>query len=66
MRIRAVNARFGGASHDSFIWNGSAERDLMENVFKNDNRNPWLLGKKKLYYILMYFLILHNFFFLHR
>lgn len=43
MKIRSVNAKHGGASHDSFIWNHSEERYFIESHF-NDSDQSWILG----------------------
>ncbi|XP_017490692.1 PREDICTED: putative nuclease HARBI1 isoform X1 [Rhagoletis zephyria] len=43
--IRAINARYGGAAHDSFIWKHSEERkSLQERSQLNPKNNFWLLG----------------------
>ncbi|XP_017466745.1 PREDICTED: putative nuclease HARBI1 [Rhagoletis zephyria] len=44
MRIRAVNGTFGGASHDSHIWNLSNERDYMNTKYENVDNNTQILG----------------------
>ncbi|XP_055604499.1 putative nuclease HARBI1 [Uranotaenia lowii] len=52
-RILAINPRFGGAAHDSFVWDMSAEREFFEENFRNGESRllgdsgyclaPWLL-----------------------
>ncbi|XP_058978634.1 putative nuclease HARBI1 [Musca domestica] len=44
MRIRAVNGCYGGASHDSHIWNLSDERLFMKNAYVNGDKSSWLIG----------------------
>lgn len=46
MRIRAVDARFGGASHDSFVWNLSEIRQHLLEQRNTGTRNTWLLGSQ--------------------
>ncbi|XP_055850481.1 putative nuclease HARBI1 [Episyrphus balteatus] len=54
-RILAVDSRYGGAAHDSFVWRHSSERQFLENKFDpTNNENFWLLGK----WIHMYYLFL--------
>ena len=45
MRIRSVNAKFGGSCHDSHVWNLSAGRRFLEASFRNGNKSSWLIGK---------------------
>ena len=45
MRIRSVDAKFGGACHDSHIWNLSAERRFLEASYRNGSKSSWLIGK---------------------
>ncbi|XP_017467553.1 PREDICTED: putative nuclease HARBI1 isoform X2 [Rhagoletis zephyria] len=44
MRIRAVDARYGGACHDSHVWNLSSERRALKARFDNGERGIWSLG----------------------
>ncbi|XP_017483193.1 PREDICTED: putative nuclease HARBI1 [Rhagoletis zephyria] len=44
MRIRAVDARYGGAYHDSHVWNLSSERRALKARFDNGERGIWSLG----------------------
>ncbi|XP_055906020.1 putative nuclease HARBI1 [Eupeodes corollae] len=44
MRIMAINARYGGSAHDSFVWKHSNERQFFENTFNVREHNYWLLG----------------------
>ncbi|XP_054745758.1 putative nuclease HARBI1 [Anastrepha obliqua] len=43
MQIRAVNGRFGGASHDSRIWNLSGEREYLKTAYENGDSVLYLL-----------------------
>lgn len=43
LRITYVDASFGGASHDSHVWNQSPVKDLMERLH-SDGDMCWLLG----------------------
>lgn len=43
--ILAINSKYGGAAHDSFVWKESDERILLEEKYKENLRNFWLLGK---------------------
>lgn len=45
MQIRAVNGRFGGASHDSHIWNLSGEREYLKTAYENGDSGQRILGK---------------------
>lgn len=41
----AINSKYGGAAHDSFVWKHSNERDLLEDLYNNKKfKNGWLLG----------------------
>lgn len=40
----SVNAKFGGATHDAFIWQNSNINNFMQNLHRN-NEIVWLLGK---------------------
>ncbi|KAK3918172.1 Putative nuclease [Frankliniella fusca] len=42
-KILNVVARYPGATHDSFVWNNSALRRTMENLYRTGER-CWLLG----------------------
>lgn len=42
--ILNVNANFGGATHDAFIWRNSAVKTHMEQSFRAGDRSSWLLG----------------------
>ncbi|XP_067623753.1 putative nuclease HARBI1 [Eurosta solidaginis] len=44
MRIRAVDGRFGGASHDSHVWSLSSERACLKANFENGDRGVRILG----------------------
>lgn len=39
----AINARFGGAAHDSFVWDSSAEKQWFESNY-TAGKKLWLLG----------------------
>ena len=43
--MRAVDPRYGGACHDSHIWNLSSERRMLKERFENGERGTWILGK---------------------
>ncbi|XP_055590232.1 putative nuclease HARBI1 [Uranotaenia lowii] len=43
-RILAINPRFDGAAHDSFVWDISAEREFFEENFRNGESR--LLGEE--------------------
>ncbi|XP_067633131.1 putative nuclease HARBI1 [Eurosta solidaginis] len=44
-KINVINARYGGAAHDSFVWKQSEQRIMLEEKFEiNSNNNSWLLG----------------------
>lgn len=40
-----VNARYGGSSHDSFVWSLSNEKKFIEQKWTDGDRSSWLLGK---------------------
>ncbi|KAJ8728897.1 hypothetical protein PYW07_006593 [Mythimna separata] len=42
-RILSLNAKFGGAAHDAFIWQNSNVNNFMQNLHRN-NEIVWLLG----------------------
>lgn len=44
MKIRFVDSRHQGASHDSHIWRISGARSYMEDLFKNNKTNIKILG----------------------
>ncbi|XP_036327217.1 putative nuclease HARBI1 [Rhagoletis pomonella] len=44
LKILAVNAKYPGARHDSFIWSSSAVRRVMQRSFENGNHNVFLIG----------------------
>lgn len=44
MQIRAINAKYGGAAHDSFVWSLSAENRFMKDNWRNWEKGSWLLG----------------------
>lgn len=45
MYIRAINGRFGGACHDSHIWNLSEERQYLKEKFQAGDTGTRILGK---------------------
>lgn len=58
----AVDSRYGGASHDSHVWNLSSYRQVLQQMSRsNELSNYWLLGKHeiqqshKVYYIFIVF-----------
>lgn len=62
MQILSVDASFGGATHDSFIWANHPIKEHMELISRNEA--IWLLGMQffyelKLKYSINYLLILH-------
>ncbi|KAJ8710251.1 hypothetical protein PYW07_009617 [Mythimna separata] len=42
-RILNVNAKYGGATHDAFIWENSIANNYMQELHRN-NEHVWLLG----------------------
>lgn len=42
--ILNVNASYGGATHDAFIWRNSAVRRHLEQNYERGDRNTWLIG----------------------
>ncbi|XP_036334855.1 putative nuclease HARBI1 [Rhagoletis pomonella] len=44
LKILAVNAKYPGARHDSFIWSSSAVRRVMQRSFEDGNHNMFLIG----------------------
>lgn len=45
MFIRAVNGRFGGASHDSHVWSLSDERKYLMDNFQRGDKTTRILGE---------------------
>lgn len=45
LKIMAVDAKFGGAAHDSFVWSQSDVRRKLKNDWETKKENRWLLGK---------------------
>lgn len=44
LRILSINARFGGSTHDSYIWRRSQINSYMQQMYEQGERNTWLLG----------------------
>ncbi|XP_049310675.1 putative nuclease HARBI1 [Bactrocera dorsalis] len=44
MVIRCVDARYGGSSHDSFVWNNSALKTYLEQTYQRGDHNSVYLG----------------------
>lgn len=44
LRIFNVNARFGGSTHDAFIWKRSQVRQYLKRRYDTGSRNTYLLG----------------------
>uniref|UniRef100_A0A1B0DMD8 Uncharacterized protein n=1 Tax=Phlebotomus papatasi TaxID=29031 RepID=A0A1B0DMD8_PHLPP len=44
-RIMAINGRYGGAAHDSFVWSHSAIRRRLEMEYRNGDVCSLLLGR---------------------
>lgn len=44
LRILYVNARYGGSTHDAFIWRTSSLQRHMNEIYRNGSRS-WLIGK---------------------
>ena len=59
MRIRSVNARHGGASHDSAVWSISDEKSYMEKSWNDGDKNSWLLGNLKFVNLFRYNVMIH-------
>lgn len=54
LKIRNVNAKFGGATHDSFIWASSSIESFLRALHQSGEQ-VWLLGKCRLMFdIIMY------------
>lgn len=45
MRIRFLDARYPGSSHNSLIWNVSHAKQILQTRYDANDRNSWLLGK---------------------
>lgn len=50
LNILNIDATFGGASHDSFIWNNSEINNHVQQLHQSGER-IWLLGKYHFIYI---------------
>lgn len=44
LKILNINANFGGASHDSFIWRNSEIQAYMRHLHNTGERTSWLIG----------------------
>lgn len=44
LRILSINARYGGSTHDSYIWRRSQINSYMQQMYEQGERNTWLLG----------------------
>ena len=44
LKIIGINARYGGSSHDSFVWNNSIIKRVLEEEYSRGVRNSFLLG----------------------
>lgn len=44
LEIINVNANFGGATHDAFIWRNSNIKQYLQNCYEQGEQNTWLLG----------------------
>ncbi|XP_046810833.1 putative nuclease HARBI1 [Lucilia cuprina] len=44
MYIRAINGRYGGACHDSHVWNLSEEREYLKEMFQTGDTGTRILG----------------------
>ncbi|TMW45622.1 hypothetical protein DOY81_009298, partial [Sarcophaga bullata] len=42
--ILAINSKYDGTAHDSFVWKESEERNFLEQEYKKGSRNFWLIG----------------------
>lgn len=54
MFIRAVNGRFGGASHDSHVWSLSDERKYLMDNFQIGDKTTRILGEF-FFYVVKFF-----------
>lgn len=43
-KVLALSARHAGASHDSFVWQGSNIKQELQQRYAEGNRTSWLLG----------------------
>lgn len=46
-----MNAKYGGATHDAFIWENSLANSYMQELHRN-NEKVWLLGKSRLSFLI--------------
>lgn len=47
LKIRGINTRFGGSTHDSFVFNNSALKTMLNEEYNSQRlQNSWLLGKQ--------------------
>ncbi|XP_017474526.1 PREDICTED: putative nuclease HARBI1 isoform X2 [Rhagoletis zephyria] len=44
LNILAGNARFGGSTHDAFIWENSKCKEFLERQYSRDANTSWLIG----------------------
>ncbi|XP_055852085.1 putative nuclease HARBI1 isoform X2 [Episyrphus balteatus] len=44
MKILAINAKYGGSAHDSFVWRQSAQRNKLNMEYCSGVSSSWLLG----------------------
>lgn len=44
MKILAINAKYGGSAHDSFVWKQSLQRDKLNANYCSGTASSWLLG----------------------
>lgn len=44
LRILSINARYGGSTHDSYIWRRSQINSYLQQLYEQGERNTWLLG----------------------
>ena len=45
LKILNINSKYGGATHDSFIWSSSQVEPFMRGLHHNGEQT-WLLGRK--------------------
>ncbi|XP_055844508.1 putative nuclease HARBI1 [Episyrphus balteatus] len=43
-KILAINSKYGGSAHDSFVWRQSAQREKMNTDYCAGSSSTWLLG----------------------
>lgn len=55
-RIINVNPKFGGANHDSFIWENSNVNDYMQSLHQRGEM-VWLLGKYSINQRIIFYLL---------